>query len=159
MGVNTRGFFGANHTYNQAGSFTVTTIVSDDDGGTSQQQFTVAVGPPPSLELSIDKSTVAEDAGANAATMTIKRVGFDTATALSVLLTSSDTSELQLPSSVIIPAGQFSITFPAQAIDDTLLDGTVRVAHLEPSECRARHLAELGAEGAIDRVRPTPVRR
>jgi Dockerin type I domain len=127
VGVNTRGFFGASHTYNQAGSFTVTTTVSDDDGGTSQQQFTVAVGPPPSLELSIDKSTVAEDAGANAATMTIKQVGFDTTTALSVRLTSSDTSELQLPSSVIIPAGQFSITFPAQAIDDTLLDGTVRV--------------------------------
>ncbi len=127
VGVNTRGFFGSNHTYDQAGSFTVTTIVSDDDGGTSQQQFTVAVGPPPSLELSIDKSTVAEDAGANAATITIKRVGFDTSAALSVLLTSSDTSELQLPSSATIPAGQFSITVPVQAIDDTLLDGTVRV--------------------------------
>ncbi|MCY2986147.1 MAG: dockerin type I domain-containing protein [Planctomycetota bacterium] len=127
VGVNTRGFFGSNHIYSQAGSFTVTTIVKDDDGGTSQQQFTVAVGPPPSLELSIDRSTVFEDAGANAATVTIKRIGFDTAAALSVLLTSSDTSELQLPSSVIIPAGQFSITVPAQAIDDTLLDGTVRV--------------------------------
>ena len=126
-GVNTRGFFGSNHTYIQAGSFTVTTIVSDDDGGTSQQQFTIAVGPPPSLELSINKSAVAEDAGANAATITIKRIGFDSALALSVQLTSSDTSELQLPSSAIIPAGQFSITVPVQAIDDTLLDGTARV--------------------------------
>ncbi len=126
-GLNTRGFFGSNHTYNQAGSFTVTTIVSDDDGGTSQQQFTVAVGPPPSLELSIDKSTIAEDAGANAAAITVKRVGFDSALALSVQLASGDTSELQLPSSVIIPAGQFSINVPVLAIDDTLLDGTVRV--------------------------------
>ena len=126
-GVNTRGFFGSSHTYNQMGSFTVTSIVSDDDGGTSQQQFTVAVGPPPSLELSIDKSTVAEDAGTNAATITIKRIGFDAASTLSVLLSSNDTSELQLQSSISIPAGQFSITVPVQAIDDTLLDGTVRV--------------------------------
>jgi len=126
-GVNTRGFFGSSHTYNQMGSFTVTSIVSDDDGGTSQQQFIVAVGPPPSLELSIDKSTVAEDAGTNAATITIKRIGFDAASTLSVLLSSNDTSELQLQSSISIPAGQFSITVPVQAIDDTLLDGTVRV--------------------------------
>jgi len=127
VGVNTRGFFGSSHTYNRMGSFTVTSIVSDDDGVTSQQQFTVAVGPPPSLELSIDKSTVAEDAGTSAATITIKRVGFGTASALSVLLASSDTSELQLPNLIIIPAGQFSITVPVQAIDDTLLDGTIRV--------------------------------
>ena len=126
-GIDTRGFFGSSHTFNQMGNFTVTTIVADDDGGTSQQQFTVTVGPPPSLELLIDKPNVAEDAGANAATITIKRVGFDTAVALSVLLTSSDTSELQLPSSAIIPAGQISITVPVQAIDDALLDGTIRV--------------------------------
>lgn len=126
-GIATRGFFGSSHTFNQMGNFTVTTVLADDDGGTSQQQFTVTVGPPPSLELSIDKPTVAEDAGANAATVTIKRVGFDPAAALSVLLASSDTSELKLPNSAIIPAGQTSITVPIQAIDDALLDGTIRV--------------------------------
>ena len=68
-----------------------------------------------------------ENAGANAAFITVKRIGFDASMALSVLLSSSDRTELQLPSSVSIPAGQFSITVPAQAIDDTLLDGTVRV--------------------------------
>lgn len=126
-GVNTKGFFGAAHVFSQMGNFTVTSIVSDDDGGSSQQQFTVTVGPPPTLELSIDKNTIAEDAGANAALVTVKRVGFDTSLALAVSLSSSDTTELQLPNSVSIPAGQFSITVPAQAIDDTLLDGTVRV--------------------------------
>ena len=126
-GVLTQGFFGANHTFSQLGNFTVTTTLSDDDGGTSQQQFTVTVGAPPSLELTIDKSSVPENAGANAAFITVKRIGFDASMALSVLLSSSDRTELQLPSSVSIPAGQFSITVPAQAIDDTLLDGTVRV--------------------------------
>ena len=126
-GVNTRGFLNASHTYLQMGNFTVTIRVSDDDGGTSQQQFTVAVGPPPSLELSIDKTSIAEDAGANAATITIKRVGFDTSTALAILLASSDTSELQLPSSINIPVGHSSIGVPVLAIDDSLLDGTARV--------------------------------
>ena len=126
-GVVTQGFFGASHIYSQMGNFIVTSILSDDDGGTSQQQFTVTVGAPPSLELTIDRSNVPEDAGANAALITVKRVGFDTSVALSVSLSSSDTTELQLPSSISIPAGQSTITVPAQAIDDTLLDGPVRV--------------------------------
>jgi len=58
-GVNTQGFFGAAHVFSQIGNFTVTSILSDDDGGSSQQQFTVTVGPPPTLELSIDKNSVA----------------------------------------------------------------------------------------------------
>ena len=125
--VATRGFFSANHAYSQLGNYTVTMTVSDDDGGSNQQQFTVTVSVPPSLELSIDRSSVAEDAGANAATITLKRIGFDPSTALFVSLSSNDTTELQLPSSVSIPAGQSSITIPVQAIDDALLDGTIRV--------------------------------
>ncbi len=126
-GVNTRGSFAGTHTYAQMGNFTVTMVVSDDDGGTSQQQFTVVVGPPPSLVLSIDRNSIAEDAGANAAVVTVRRVGFDTTVPLSVALASSDTTELQLPGSVIIPAGQTTATVSAQAIDDALLDGAVQV--------------------------------
>ncbi len=126
-GVETKGFFNANHVYSQMGSFTVTIVVADDDGGSSQQQFSVSVGAPPSLNLVIDRTSIAEDAGANAATLTLKRTGFDISTALSVSLTSSDITELQLPSFVSIPAGQSSITIPVQAIDDALLDGTIRV--------------------------------
>ena len=126
-GVDTRGFFDASHLYSQMGNFTVTMIVSDDDGGTSQQQFTISVGPPPSLELQVDRSSVAEDAGANAAVLTVKRVGFDTSVPLSVALASSDITELQLPGAILIPAGQTSATVSVQAIDDALLDGTVQV--------------------------------
>ena len=126
-GVDTRGFFDASHLYSQMGTFTVTMIVSDDDGGKSQQQFTISVGPPPSLELQIDRTSIAEDAGANAAILTVKRVGFDTTVPLSVSLVSSDTTELQLPGSILIPAGRTSATVFVQAIDDTLLDGTIQV--------------------------------
>ena len=126
-GVDTRGSFSGTHTYVQMGNFTVTMVVTDDDGGTSQQQFTVVVGPPPSLELSIDRNSIAEDAGSNAAVVTVRRVGFDTSLALTVALASNDTSELRLPGSVIIPVGQTTATASAQAIDDALLDGTVQV--------------------------------
>lgn len=126
-GIETKGFFNANHAYSQMGSFTVTMVVSDDDGGSSQQQFAVLVGAPPTLELSINQTSIAENAGLNAATLSLKRAGFDLSTPLLIVLTSSDATELQLPSSVSIPAGQSSITVPVQAIDDSLLDGTVRV--------------------------------
>ncbi len=126
-GVDTRGFFDASHVYAQTGTFTVTMVVLDDDGGASQQQFSILVGPPPRLELLIDKTSIAEDAGANAAVLTVKRIGFDTSVSLSVALASSDSSELQLPGSVLILAGQTSATVSVQAIDDALLDGTVQV--------------------------------
>ena len=126
-GVETRGFFTGSHIYPQMGSFPVTIVVADDDGGSSQQTFSVSVGAPPSLDLVIDKTSFAEDAGTNAATLTLTRTGFDLSTSLLVSLSSSDVTELQLPSSVSIPVGQSSITIPVQAIDDALLDGTIRV--------------------------------
>ena len=126
-GVSTRGFFDGTHTYALMGSYTVTMTVTDDDGGTSRQQFGLQVGPPPSLVLSIDRLSINEDAGDNAATLTVRRIGFDNAVATTILLTSSDTSEVQLPASATIPASQTSITVPVKAIDDSLLDGTVPV--------------------------------
>jgi hypothetical protein len=126
-GVSTRGFFDGTHTYALMGNYTVTMVVADDDGGTSQQQFGVQVGPPSSLVLSMDRLSINEDAGANAATLTVRRIGFENSVATTILLTSSDTSEVQLPASATIPAGQTSITVPVKAIDDSLLDGTVQV--------------------------------
>ena len=126
-GVETKGFFGGNHVYALQGNYTATIAVIDDDGDSSQQQFTVLVGAPPSLELSIDRTNIAEDAGANAATLTLRRNGFDLSSPLTIQLVSSDTTELQLPSSISIPAGQTLTTIPVQAIDDTLLDGTIQV--------------------------------
>ncbi len=41
-----------------------------------------------------------------------------------ITLTSSDTTELTVPASVTLPAGQTSVGFTANAVDDNLLDGT-----------------------------------
>jgi uncharacterized delta-60 repeat protein len=81
---------------------------------------------PASLGLSIDPAVLAENAGANfTATGTVTRDGFDLSLPLTVNLASSDTTEVVLPwSSVVIPVGQASTTFPVRAVDDVLVDGT-----------------------------------
>jgi hypothetical protein len=79
------------------------------------------------LSLTIDVDSVAENAGANAATGTVTRNNTDTGAALVVTLTSSDESEATVASSVTIPAGSTSASFVIAAIDDGLLDGTQTV--------------------------------
>ncbi|MDP2105285.1 MAG: CARDB domain-containing protein, partial [Desulfobulbaceae bacterium] len=73
------------------------------------------------LNLTLNTSQVAEQAGANAATGTIVRSG-STSSALTVNLSSSH-SDLVLPSSVVIPVGQSSVSFTVGVTDNTLVDG------------------------------------
>ena len=49
------------------------------------------------------------------------------ATALTVSLQSSDTSEVTVPTTVTIPAGQTSALFSVTVVDDTAIDGTQTV--------------------------------
>jgi subtilisin-like proprotein convertase family protein len=79
-----------------------------------------------SLTLSISPSTFAENAGANAATGTLT-LSQSQATDLVVTLTSSDTTEATVPTSVIIPANQTNVTFTVAAVDDQISDGSVGV--------------------------------
>jgi Ca2+-binding RTX toxin-like protein len=81
-------------------------------------------GPPSTArELSVELSaaTVAESGGAAEATVT--RTG-PTLAPLVVTLHSSDSGEAIVPSSVTIPAGAASATFPVMAVDDNQPDGT-----------------------------------
>jgi predicted extracellular nuclease len=77
---------------------------------------------PASLSLSATPASFAESAGATAATGTITRTG-DTTNALTVTLTSSNTSEAIVPTTVEIAAGQTTATFAIAAVDDTAVDG------------------------------------
>ena len=79
-----------------------------------------------SLTLSISPSTFAENAGANAATGTLI-ISQAQSTDLVVSLTSSDTSEATVPTSVTIPANQTNVTFAVAAVDDQISDGSVNV--------------------------------
>ena len=47
----------------------------------------------------------------------------DTSEPLTVMLTSSDETEVIVPESVTIPADETTVTFPIDLVDDTLLDG------------------------------------
>jgi hypothetical protein len=123
----TRGFFDGLHTYTAIGDCIVTVTLQDDDGGIAQQTFTIRVTSPPELRVSLDRQSVAEDAGQNAANFIVQRIGFDLGSSLSVSLTSSDTSELTLPASAVFPAGVDTIQVPIHAIDDNLLDGSIAV--------------------------------
>jgi subtilisin-like proprotein convertase family protein len=82
--------------------------------------------PSPSLALAITPTTFIENAGTNAATGTLtlsQAQGQD----LVVSLASSDTSEVTVPASVTISAGQTTASFPVAAVDDTVSDGPVNV--------------------------------
>ena len=89
-----------------------TLLVTDDDG--------------PTITLMLDKNVVAESAGVGAATGTVTR-NTPATEDLTVLLSSSDNSEAALPFSVVIPAGQQSVNFAVNAIQDGIQDGTQNV--------------------------------
>ncbi|MCA9226610.1 MAG: hypothetical protein KDA47_13405, partial [Planctomycetales bacterium] len=78
------------------------------------------------LTLSIAAASISEANGAAATTATITR-NTPTTSSLIVTLTNSDSSEISVPASVVIPNGQSSVTFNIDAVDDLLADGTKTV--------------------------------
>ncbi len=82
--------------------------------------------PSPSLALAITPTSFSETAGTNAATGTLS-LNQAQGQNLVVSLASSDTSEVTVPASVTIPAGQTTATFALSAVDDAVSDGAVSV--------------------------------
>ena len=72
------------------------------------------------LTLSAPASTT-EGAGTIQGTLTVSTAP---ASPVTVTLTSSDTTALQVPSAVVIPAGQTSISVPITVVDDNKINGT-----------------------------------
>ncbi|WP_395741241.1 M36 family metallopeptidase [Prosthecobacter sp.] len=79
----------------------------------------------PAISLTLNTETN-ESAGASAQVGTVT-LGGVAVNAVTVTLASSDTSELTLPVSITIPAGQNSAAVLAGIVDDTDLDGTQNV--------------------------------
>jgi hypothetical protein len=79
------------------------------------------------LTITLDQSSIREDAGNSATLATLSRSNTDTLLPLSIQLTNSDASEARIPVSITIPSGTQSVSFPLDAIDDTLLDGSQSV--------------------------------
>ena len=122
----TVGFFDGAHTYAAPGTYSVSLRITDDDGGFANQSFQVVVAVPQQLLVSVSKNSFPENGGAGVAKLSIERIGFNNAVAIDVLLNSSDTTEVTVPAKVTIAAGSSTASVDVTAVDDTLLDGTIR---------------------------------
>jgi len=76
------------------------------------------------LTVVIDAASMSENGGAAQGTVSRNTL---TTSDLVVTLSSSDTGEATVPSTVTILAGQASATFPITAVDDAIVDGTQTV--------------------------------
>ncbi len=72
---------------------------------------------PTTLSVTLTADVIPENAGAGAMTVTVTRY-MNTAEALTVHLASSDPTLLSVPATVVIPAGQTSVTFTLDMIDN-----------------------------------------
>ena len=77
------------------------------------------------LTIVLNRAAVSEGAGLAAITGTISRL--NTTGALTITLTTSDATELSVPSTVTIPDGSTFVTFTADAVDDSDFDGDQQV--------------------------------
>ncbi|BAY76078.1 hypothetical protein NIES25_25270 [Nostoc linckia NIES-25] len=85
-----------------------------------------SIPPLPTLSLSITPSSFAENTGANAATATLTRS--DTSTSdLVVNLSSNDTTEATVTTTVTFTGNSSTVTFGINAVDDVILDGSQSV--------------------------------
>ncbi|WP_099071792.1 putative Ig domain-containing protein [Nostoc linckia] len=85
-----------------------------------------SIPPLPTFTFSITPSSFAENAGANAATATLTRS--DTSTSnLVVNLSSNDTTEATVPTTVTFTGNSSTVTFAIDAVDDLILDGSQTV--------------------------------
>ena len=88
----------------------------------------------PVLGVSLDHTRVSEDAGPNAATLTIMR-GADSVQPLTVQILRSNPAELTCAGSVTFNPGELIKTVPLSPVDDTRIDGNQTVTlTVEPLE-------------------------
>jgi|GEM_PF-3441034 len=96
------------------------------------------------MSLSLETSQVMENAGSF--TARISRGSFDTTEPLEVRLSLSDSARLRVPDAVTIPAGEVSVEFTVEVLDDHVLNETTTVT------------LTATADGVLDAVREIQVR-
>jgi subtilisin-like proprotein convertase family protein len=109
---------------------TQTATVRAQATGATEGTATFQITDYETLSLRLSKTAVREDAGRAAARGTVTRSNLDYAFPVTVTLTSSDVSEIKVPTTITIPSGQLSASFDIEAVNDPSLDGsqTVRIS-------------------------------
>ncbi len=102
-------------------------VITGSSPGTITGNLPMTIGDFETVQLSLSRTSFLENAGPKAAVGTVTRTNIDNGLPLVVSLTSSDTTELSLPATVTIPAGQASVSFDVAAVNDPDLDGPQQV--------------------------------
>ena len=97
------------------------------EGLTDQTVWTFSTPESPRFTLSLDAAAISENGGTATATLSRNAGPLVPDGEVVVSLASSDETELTVPATVTIPAGQLSVTFPVTAVDDGEADRTQTV--------------------------------
>lgn len=100
------------------------TVSAPGGSATSNNSFTFLATP--SMILSVSPNSVMESDGPNAAIGTLE-VETASAAPVTITLSSSDVTEATVPTTVILPSGAFSVTFPVAAVADGVADPAAAV--------------------------------
>lgn len=103
------------------------TLGTDIDDSPHWISLTANVINDPRLEVAVVPGVVREDSGFSAGSVVVTRLYGDISVPLDVVLSSDDTTEAQVTSSVTIPAGETSVVVSLEAIDDNIDDSTQTV--------------------------------
>lgn len=84
---------------------------------------------PAGLVVTLSPVAVSETDGATASIGTVTRIHSDPTAALTVMLSDDDAddSEISIPASVVIPAGEGSVIFEIATLDESIMDGVQSV--------------------------------
>lgn len=127
-------------------------VTSGTGGDVGSPGTTPGTGSDPSvlLTLNVSPATFSESAVNPAAVGTIKRYG-DVSAELVVTLVSGDVSEATVPPTVVMPAGQSSVSFDVTAVDDILADGSqqVLITATAPGTSLARFVVTVQDDGDL----------
>lgn len=103
---------------------TRTSSITASGPGIQSGSLAISITDYETLTLTVDKTSFLENAGSKAAVGTVTRSNTENLSLpLVVTLSSSDETELTVPATVTIPAGQVSVNFFIAAINDPDLDG------------------------------------
>lgn len=112
---------------NFTGTWATKTLTEVNTATFANDWYLKASKPPKILTLSISLSSISEGAGPAAATATVSILGALDED-LSVNIVSSNPTEAQVQTAVVIPQGFTSAPFPINAINDAFLDGNKTVS-------------------------------